>query len=88
MYFIVLFNLLQFHVKRLRTCYLNWNRALYKFRYNNNNSPRKIVQTPDNKFTIVLQAVQRGLDVNEALVGMPCISCCDSVSALFVNVKA
>ena len=28
---------MQFHVKRLRAFYLNWIRALYKFRYNNNN---------------------------------------------------
>ena len=27
---------MQFHVKRLRAFYLNWIRALYKFRYNNN----------------------------------------------------
>ena len=29
---------MQFHVKRLRAFYLNWIRALYKFRYNNNNN--------------------------------------------------
>ena len=29
---------MQFHVKCPRTFYLNWIRALYKFRYNNNNN--------------------------------------------------
>ena len=32
---------MQFHVKRLRAFYLNWIRALYKFRYNNNNNLKR-----------------------------------------------